>query len=215
MFNNGARVVMSVLRRFHAGVWAFALVAGSTSGNLGAQTPPRQPVDTGVRNVLPSRPMGTMHEAHAGMQGMQGMQGMSGMSDSMTPSAAQLLMDLMTDRVIRQRIMSDSILNRLAHETMAKMTPAQRDHMRLMMDDATVPANAEMNEAGHADHPAADSKQPAPGTVKRTRSAAPAARAPATPKVTPPKPAPAKPAPRKMPPMPGMDHSKMPGMGKP
>ena len=210
-------------KRSRLGLTVLATVLGAAlvPAAVMAQVPPRQPVDTGVRNALPSHPTGTVHEA--GMQGMQGMQhtsgmaGMSEMSDSAMPSATQLLMDLMTDRVIRQRIMSDSILTRLAEQTMASMTPAQRDHLRLMMDEAEQPSSSASPAAHDADHAAAHSTSPAArgATPSKAKAAAPARKR--TPSAARPKPTPAttKPAPKKMPGMPGMDHSKMPGMGKP
>lgn len=226
MLINRSRFVMAARIRFGGGLVAVALAAGLTPANLGAQTPPRQPADTGVRNTLPSRPMGMVHEAHAGMQDMSGMTGMAGThgsptmaspSDTMPSSATQLLMDLMTDRVIRQRIMADTMLSRLTEETIARMTPAQRDHIRLMMAEPAPPAAAEMHGGEHSGHATAKPTKAAPKVLKTTKSATPAARKRSAGRATPTK-APTKPAPKTMPAMPGMpamDHSKMPGMGKP
>ena len=231
MSRNTSRMSLCAKRsRLGLAVLATVLGAALVPAAVMAQVPPRQPVDTGVRNALPSHPMGTVHEA--GMQGMQGMQGMKGMkhtsgmagmsemSDSAMPSATQLLMDLMTDRVIRQRIMSDSILTRLAEQTMESMTPAQRDHMRLMMDEAEQPSSSASPAAQDAGHAATRSTSPAARVVTPSKAKAVAPAKKRTPAAAKPKPAPAttKPAPKKMPRMPGMpsmDHSNMPGMGKP
>lgn len=130
MSTNTSRMSLGA-KRSRIGIAVLAIVLGTAlwPANLMAQSPPRQPVDTGVRNTLPSRPMGTVHDAsHA------------------------------------------------------------------------------------ATHSAPPAKVATPPKVK---AAAPAEKS--TPAAAKPKPAPAatKPAPKKMPGMPGMDHSKMPGMGKP
>ena len=113
----------------------------------------------------------------------------------------ELHMRMMADSVIRQRIMSDTIMRRMMMDVMSEMPAEHRAHMEAMMRDA---------EAAAA-RPKASTPAVRRNTARKpatTRPAAKTADKPATKAPT----TPPKPATKDS--MPGMDHSKMPGMKK-
>ena len=153
----------------------------------------------------PTSGMATADSAHS-MSNMPGMKGMSGMGadsnavkqhdamnmgtmDTGSMSGMQMHMRMLADPVIRQRIATDTSLRRMMTEMIGQMPASHQAMMRQMLDK-----------------PAAASS---PTRKTTPRKASTAKKAPATKKAEP----------KKKPPMdmnmPGMDHSKMPGMVKP
>jgi len=157
---------------------------------------------------------------HSGTSGMAGMQhgaspaaatpmagmdhstmpGMSGTASGMSSDDMMALhMKLLSDPVIRARLMADPEMRRMMTAMLADMPPEHRAMMQQMMSQK--PSTA----AAHAHTP----KKAAP--VKKPTAAKPAARKPAANPAAKPaakKPVPRKPAPKKDS-MAGMDHSKM------
>lgn len=231
----------STLRLCRRAVVAVALSASVATSAAFAQSSVRQPVDTGVRNTKPSRPMSTPRSAGgmagmdgmagmagmsgmsgmkdtagmAGMAGMKDMAGMSGMSDTSGMSgmmsmpgmrgsgvaSTQDIMEfhmrmmammelhtrMMADPSIRQRVTSDAVLRTLSDRVSAPQPGGGGMSVMAGMSDS----------------------EPKPKRAAASRDAAkPAPRSAPKPSV-PVKPSTKKKAP--MPPMPGMDHSKMPG----
>ncbi len=113
----------------------------------------------------------------------------------------QLHMRMMNDPVISKRMMADTAMRRMMEDMMAQMPAEHRAQMKALMSEQMPPAKK------------------APAKARRAPRAAPKPAAkpkPADPhgghQMTPPKPPPKK---AKQDSMPGMDHSKMPGMKKP
>ena len=129
--------------------------------------------------------------AHGGMK-MDGMDHGGMKMDGMAVQAMSLQMHMLADPVIRARVATDTALRRMVTEMIDQMPADHQAMMRQMLD---APASADSAKA--------------PSTRTSAARKAGAAR----------KPAAKKPAPKKQPPMdmkmPGMDHSTMPGMGKP
>ena len=159
-----------------------------------------------MNHAMPGMAGGDSTHSMATMPGMAGMPGMSaggkdssgGMShagmdmDSTSASEMEMHMRLLSDPVIRQRIAADTGLRRMMTAMIGQMPP---DHRAMMLELLAKPA------------PRATAAKPA--TPKKMTARKPtAANKPATAK----KPEPKKPMDMNMP---GMDHSKMPGMGKP
>ena len=111
----------------------------------------------------------------------------------------ELHMRMMADSVIRDRIMGDTTMRRMMMDMVSEMPPEHRGHMETMMREAEA-ASARAKASAAARKPTA---------VRRPAATKPAAK-PATRNATKP---PQKPAAKDS--MPGMDHSKMPGMKKP
>ncbi len=113
----------------------------------------------------------------------------------------QLHMRMMNDPVISKRMMADTAMRRMMEDMMAQMPAEHRAQMKALMSEQM------------------PSAKKAPAKARRAPRAAPKPAAkpkPADPhgghQMTPPKPPPKK---TKQDSMPGMDHSKMPGMKKP
>ena len=160
---------------------------GSMAGMSGMSGAPGTAAGTmgGMNHAMPGAASGDTSHAMAGMSGMAGMN-----MDSTSTGMMDMHMRLLADPVIRQRIAGDTALRRTMN-SMIEAMPA--DHQAMMRQMLDTPA--------------------ASGTTKATPAKKTTARKPATTK----KPATAKkPEPKKpVDPMPGMDHSNMPGMGKP
>ena len=116
---------------------------------------------------------------------------MAGMRDSADAAHSQLMMDvymrMMADPVIRARVMADTAMRRMMTDMIDEMPVEHREHLQEMMRDTSAVKGRTAAPTG------APSKRP---PVKK----------PAATK---------KPAPQPKDTMPGMDHSKMPGMKKP
>ena len=113
----------------------------------------------------------------------------------------ELHMRMMTDSVIRERIMGDTTMRRMMMEMVSEMPDEHRGHMEAMMREAEAaaarakaPATAERGNAA---------RRPTPKKPTAKSGNTPATKAPIKPQ---------KPAAKDS--MPGMDHSKMPGMKK-
>ncbi len=123
--------------------------------------------------------------------------------DSMTtmdPQMVQFHMRMLEDPVIRQRIVTDSAMRQMMTAVIQRMPAEHREHMEMMM-----------REKPPAPTPPAARPATAGSRTARPAASGAATKPPAT-KPAAPKPA-AKPAAKDS--MPGMDHSKMPGMKKP
>jgi hypothetical protein len=120
--------------------------------------------------------------------------GMNMNAMSMSGDGMAMHMRMLSDPVIRARIAADTALRRMMTEMIAQMPADHRPMMQQML-------NATPSKQGVGSRAA----KPKTGTTKKASAAKP--------------PAAKKPAPKKEPPMdmkmPGMDHSKMPGMSKP
>jgi hypothetical protein len=172
--------------------------------------------------------MAGMDHARMNMPGMRDTTRMDHGAAAATDSAMMatmmaMHMRMMADPVIRQRMMADTAMRRMMDDVMKTMATDQRDMMSRMMREPARPPGAAAARRPAARRPAARTPaKPAARPAARPEDphaghggAAPGQPAPA-------KPAPAKPAPKppakppaKRDSMPGMDHSKMPGMGKP
>jgi hypothetical protein len=132
----------------------------------------------------------------------------------------ELHMRMMSDPVIRDRIMADTGMRRMMQEMVSAMPAEHRGHMEAMMRDAAKPAPAELPRRAPATRAPARSNR---GTTTRPPAAKPAdphaghqMPAPkAPPKTAQPKATPQKPASAEKDSMPPMDHSKMPATKKP
>ncbi|MGQ0539173.1 MAG: hypothetical protein ACT4R6_09530 [Gemmatimonadaceae bacterium] len=131
-------------------------------------------------------------------------------------------MRMMSDPVIRERILADTALRRMLQEMLREMPAEQREHIEAMMakpakEPARKPPGTKPTDP-HAEHKTAPATKAAPKTVPKK----PAATKPADPHAghkmpatkAAPKAAPKKPAAKKDS-MPGMDHSEMAPRGKP
>jgi hypothetical protein len=124
-------------RRRLALVVATAVVAASlpVAGAFG-QASVRQVVDTGMRNTRPGHPMSIPRSA-GGMAGMSGMAGAHAGADSSAQAMIKLYMRMMSDPVILQRVMSDSVMRRLADQASASMSGERVGHMAMPMSDGS------------------------------------------------------------------------------
>lgn len=146
----------------------------------------------------------------AAMPGMERGHDMSSPADSRSALQAMMALQarMLADPVIRGRVMSDTTLRRLAERAEVAVTADSAAHAKMEMEHG-----AHDGMAGEGRRK--DGGGAARATPKRGAARAPAKgtkNAPASPRKGTAKPAPKKAPP---PPMPGMDHSKMPGMGKP
>jgi hypothetical protein len=147
---------------------------------------------------------------------MPGMSGMASATDSSMDATMQLHERMMTDSIIRQRVMADTAMRRLALLSSPASSMGSRNGMgtmRMGTMDSSAGAAAMPGMSGMSGMNATSSQiahKPARGVTqnKRVTNAAPQARRrPTAAKGAAKKPAPA------MPPMAGMKG--MPGMGKP
>jgi hypothetical protein len=114
----------------------------------------------------------------------------AGMNVDSTSSMADVHMRLLSDPVIQQRIAADTALRRMMSDMIRAMPSDDQAMMRRMLEAPAGSATTKATTAKKATaRKSTTKKQPATAT----------------------KPAPKKP----VDPMPGMDHSNMPGMGKP
>ena len=220
---------------------------GAHAGMQHGATPGAQPADSSRMPAMDHSKMpmpattsrdSTARRADSVAAGHEGHQ----MSDSARKTAGdsaarhseqmmEMHMRMMSDTVIRDRIMADTAMRRMMQEMVTAMPAEHRGHMEAMIREAATPARAEPARrapstraparsnrgtptrppARPVNPPAAKPADPHAGHQMPAPKAAPqAAPKAAQPKATPPKPAPAK-----KDSMPPMDHSKMPGMKKP
>ncbi len=128
--------------------------------------------------------------------------GMSGMNHRATDSTSAAMMDmhmrLLADPVIRRRMLADTAMRRMAIDMVNQMPAEHREMMMQMLSDTSGKTTST---------PTRPSTSPKRASTPRTPAKSPKKAAPK---------AVAKPAPKaKKDSMPGMDHSKMPGMKKP
>ena len=153
----------------------------------------------GMNHAMPGMAGSDTSHAMAGMPGMAGMKAQDhdsigttahGRMNMDSTSSMDMHMRLLSDPVIRERIAADTALRRMMSDMIGAMPSDHQAMMRRMLEA-----------------PAASATTKATPTKKATARKSTTKKQPAT--AT--KPAPKKP----VDPMPGMDHSNMPGMGKP
>lgn len=191
-------------------------------GQSSAQSMAHTPMHNVPMSNMPTTNMPAMDHSATSMPGM-GSANMMGRSipDSMSMLVTSIYSRMMADPVIRERAMTDPVLRSLLARVPTTFQPAaasgaamSHDGMNMSgmtMSTSTAPAKhaAPPRTSKSASRPAAKSSSP---KSISTPASKPAQKGNAK---TAPRPA-AKPAPKNpMPPMPGMDHSNMPGMNKP
>jgi len=177
-----------------------AVMAGMDHSGMPGMAGMRHGASTAATTSMAGMQHGTSPAA-APMAGMDHskMPGMAGTSDTISDDMMALHMKLMSDPVIRARMMADPEMRRMMTAMMADMPAEHRTMMQEMM--AEKPASA----AAHA-HASKRATAAKPTAAKKAVAKKPAAKTAARPAVK--KPVAKKPAPKKDP-MAGMDHSKM------